>query len=102
MIIDWRAGITGVTVFSRNLNSLGERSLRRQDIRSMSMENKRTSIRRLMAVEQIRSAYACLYGDYPSKDSYHVLSAGELEALAERMNEDVKSRTDEVAVLGYN
>ncbi len=66
------------------------------------MENKRLSTRRLMAVEQIRSAYACLYGDYPSKDSYNVLSAAELEELAERVSGDVRSQTEGVAVLGYN
>ena len=66
------------------------------------METKRSSIRRLMAVEQIRSAYACLYEDSPSEEAYEALSAAELEGLAERMDQDIRSRAEGVAVLGYN
>lgn len=66
------------------------------------MQSKRPSIRRNMAVEQTRQAYEHLYGDRPSTESYNLLSAAELEALAERMTTQAQLETDRVAVLGYN
>jgi hypothetical protein len=66
------------------------------------MQNKHLSIRRSMAVEQTQEVYERLYGDQPSKASYNFLSAAELEALAERMTQQLRCETDRVAVLGYN
>lgn len=66
------------------------------------MQNKQPSIRRSIAVERTGQAYQHLYGDRPSKESFNLLSAAELEALAERMTTQMRLETDRVAVLGYN
>jgi hypothetical protein len=55
-----------------------------------------------MAVEQTRIAYQRLYGVRPSRASFELLSARELEALAERMVHQSYAGTDHVAILGYN
>ena len=66
------------------------------------MNTKQLSPRRSMAVERTRNAYQRLYGMRPSRASFELLSANELEALAERMVHQVNPGTDHVAVLGYN
>lgn len=66
------------------------------------MNIKSLSPRRSMAVEQTRRAYQGLYGVRPSRASFELLSASELEALAERMAHQTHAGTDHVAVLGYN
>ena len=66
------------------------------------MRRIRFSNRRIMAVQRTQEAYQRLYGEQPSNDSYNMLSAAELEALAERMKQYSRVDTDRVAVLGYN
>ncbi len=66
------------------------------------MNTRQLSPRRSMAVEQTRIAYQRLYGVRPSRASFELLSARELEALAERMVHQSYAGTDHVAILGYN